>query len=413
MKLTLRALALAGLACIGILLVWQFGTRPATRVDISQLNAIAKQVEQQWPTPTLTTPGAVFEGETPITSREVSWPSPLAAASDDAQLLPIVVDGDTVGVLAISADAGREPVLNAHLHSALRVATATIGILTLLAIAWVAVEYARVIRPFRRLEQFASDVAAGNLDAPLLAGTNTRFGAWQSSLDILRSELLEARANEDTAKLAHKQLIEQISHDIRTPIASIAANAELLELENLSSSQRERVHTIAAKAQQLATFTHDLDPNLVKLRVDPVAIGSPQLPPMFRSTDVEVRVDPIPPCIVLGDPMRLQQVIDNIIENSVKYAGTPITVTSELEDDQLCIHIADTGLGVPAAERGTLLGRGVRGSNSTGVVGQGLGLYTSAHLMERMGGAMWLTAPDSQDAPSGFTVTLALTLADS
>lgn len=83
--------------------------------------------------------------------------------------------------------------------------------------------YLNVIRPFNRLNEFASQVAAGNLDLPLEFERNNMFGAFTWAFDSMRLEIRKARACEKEAIENNKTVIATISHDIKTPIASIRA----------------------------------------------------------------------------------------------------------------------------------------------------------------------------------------------
>ena len=84
-----------------------------------------------------------------------------------------------------------------------------------------------VIRPFRQLKDFAGRIAEGNLDIPLKMDRFNLFGAFTESFDIMRAELKRARRAEAQANAAKKELVAELSHDIKTPIASIQAAAEV------------------------------------------------------------------------------------------------------------------------------------------------------------------------------------------
>ena len=88
---------------------------------------------------------------------------------------------------------------------------------------------ARVLVPFRKLERFASRVADGDLSAPLEMDRSNAFGAWTESFDLLRTELAASREREAAAQASKEALIAQIGHDLRTPVATISATAELLQ----------------------------------------------------------------------------------------------------------------------------------------------------------------------------------------
>ena len=84
-----------------------------------------------------------------------------------------------------------------------------------------------VIRPFWKLKKFAERVADGNLDIPLEMDRKNLFGAFTESFDIMRSELKKARIAEARANAGKKELVAKLSHDIKTPVASIKAASEV------------------------------------------------------------------------------------------------------------------------------------------------------------------------------------------
>jgi len=94
--------------------------------------------------------------------------------------------------------------------------------------AWYIVYLERsVLRPFQKMKDFARRVAGGNLDIPLEMDRHNLFGAFTESFDIMRTELKKARKAEAEANIAKKELVAKLSHDIKTPVASIQAAAEV------------------------------------------------------------------------------------------------------------------------------------------------------------------------------------------
>ena len=85
-----------------------------------------------------------------------------------------------------------------------------------------------VFKPFKKLQSFAVNVARGNLDIPLKMDKNNPFGAFTESFDIMREELAAARQSEYAANRSKKELVASLSHDIKTPVASIKAVSELM-----------------------------------------------------------------------------------------------------------------------------------------------------------------------------------------
>jgi signal transduction histidine kinase len=108
----------------------------------------------------------------------------------------------------------------------------------------------------------------------------------------------------------------------------------------------------------------------------------------------------------LADALRLQQVFDNIIGNSYKYAGTDITINSYFKDNFFAISIKDSGAGVTNDELSLLFNKFYRGKNADEKSGYGLGLYISKFLLEQMSGKL-----RCENDSDGFCVEILLCLA--
>lgn len=111
---------------------------------------------------------------------------------------------------------------------------------------------------------------------------------------------------------------------------------------------------------------------------------------------------------VRGDPMRIAQILDNLLDNAVKYsaANSPIAISLTVQGGEAQVRVADQGVGVPTDERSRLFTPFYRTSRTTDVPGTGLGLHISQQLATRHGGRLWLEA--SSDAGSVFALALPL-----
>ena len=111
-----------------------------------------------------------------------------------------------------------------------------------------------------------------------------------------------------------------------------------------------------------------------------------------------------------ADPERIAQILDNLLNNAVKYSapGTPIEVALTTVGREAQVRVRDHGVGVPADECDRLFAPYYRTSRTRAIPGSGLGLHVSRRLTERHGGRLWLD--NSSDAGSVFA--LALPLAD-
>ena len=269
-----------------------------------------------------------------------------------------------------------------------------------------------VLKPFRKLRRFARDVAMGNLDIPLEMDKYRRFGAFTESFDLMREELKKARENERAADRSKKELVASLSHDIKTPVASIKAAAELMLVKPKDEKEKIQLERINEKAEQINLLVTDMFhatlEELQELSVTSAEVHSTVIPQLIQNADYKGQVKPfsIPNCIVWADPVRLQQVFDNIIVNSYKYAGTNIEINAFFDEKFLVIEIIDFGPGALDDELPLLFNKFYRGKNAVDKSGYGLGLHISKFLLEQMSGEL-----RCGNRQGGFAVRLALQLA--
>lgn len=254
----------------------------------------------------------------------------------------------------------------------------------------------RIVKPFRKMKGFAERVAGGDLDVPLEMDRGNIFGAFTESFDIMRSELKKARLAEAKANASKKELVVKLSHDIRTPVASIKAVSELGAAVSSDEKTQQSFGQIISKADHINTLVGNLFSatleELQQLTVTPAPLDSTELASMLESSDYfkKAHIPDIPECVVFADKLRLQQVFDNIFANSYKYANTEIDVRSFMKDGRLVIEVEDHGGGVGEDELPLLKEKFKRGNNTSGIDGAGLGLYISDRFMTEMNGELIL-----------------------
>jgi signal transduction histidine kinase len=240
-----------------------------------------------------------------------------------------------------------------------------------------------------------------------------RFGAFTESFDLMREELKKARENERNADRSKKELVASLSHDIKTPVASIKATTELMLINPKDEKEKLQLERINEKAEHINALITDMFhatlEELQALNVTPAEIQSTVIPQLIQNADYKGQVKPfiIPSGIIVADPVRLQQVFDNIIGNSYKYAGTDIKIDARFDNQYLIIDISDTGSGVPDDELQLLLNKFYRGKNAGDKSGYGLGLHISRFLLEQMSGELRC----ENRSGGGFAVKIMLRLA--
>lgn len=257
--------------------------------------------------------------------------------------------------------------------------------------------YRRYIRPFQELRSFAGEVARGNLEMPLSMNKENYFGAFTESFDIMREELKRARENEYRANISKKELVAELSHDVKTPVATIKAACEILQVKETDAAVLEKVELIEKKAnmieQLIGNLFHATLEELEVLKVEPVEEASTCIEEMFlglRGYGNLIIENSIPKCLVIMDTLRMNQVIDNLVNNSFKYAKTAVYVSFLEETGGIKIRVRDEGAGVPEEELSKVTEKFYRGSNATKENGSGLGLYLAKLFMEKMLGQMEL-----------------------
>lgn len=259
--------------------------------------------------------------------------------------------------------------------------------------------YFKIIRPFNRLEKFAVNVAAGNFDFPLEIERKNTFGAFSWAFDLMRIELKNAKESETEALQAKKTLVATISHDIKTPVASIRAYAEALGSNMAKTPERQEryLNVIMKKADEVARLTDDLFLHAVsdmeKLSIEIKAYAAPALmeeilEPFFAQYGDKIRQKTeIPDVSISTDERRISQVLENIISNSAKYAeDSEIHISFKNDDGFLVCCFEDFGGGIPPEDIPFVFDKFYRGKNSKDKKGSGLGLYIVKYIMEKTGG---------------------------
>ena len=257
------------------------------------------------------------------------------------------------------------------------------------------------VRPFHKLKNFAGEVARGNLDMPLSMTKSNYFGVFTESFDIMREELRRAKENEYKANVSKKELVAELSHDIKTPIATIKAACEVIEVKSAKSEGigglelHDKVQLIEKKAdvveQLINNMFHATLEELEVLKVEPQEELSTCIDEMFKELQVYGNIhieNQIPQCLLWMDKLRMVQVIDNIVNNAIKYAKTDVHISYSQRDNGILIRIKDDGPGVPEEDLAKVSEKFYRGSNVAGENGSGLGLYLTKMFMEKMEGQM-------------------------
>lgn len=261
--------------------------------------------------------------------------------------------------------------------------------------------YFAILRPFDKMKNFASEISAGNFDLPLKYDRSNYFGEFTWAFDSMRTEITKARNGETLAIENNKTVIASLSHDIKTPIASIRAYAEGLSANmDTSFEKREKyLSVIIKKCDEVSRLTDDLFlhslSDLDKLRISP---EKTELSGFLERTLSEIGAErndiffqkPAFIAYINADRNRLVQLCENIISNARKYAKTNIDVFVTKDNDKIILHFRDYGIGIPDEDMPFIFDKFYRGNNCGNEQGSGLGLFIVKYIAENSGGNILL-----------------------
>jgi signal transduction histidine kinase len=261
-----------------------------------------------------------------------------------------------------------------------------------------------ILKPFDRLKDVPYALSKGNLTEPLKEGKKRFFGKFIWGLDMLRENMEQQKERELNLQRDRKMLLLSLSHDIKTPLAAIKLYSQALSkgLYADKDKQLEVAQSIHAKADEIESYVTQI---ITASREDflslEVNIGEYYLSTLVENirsyyleklalNKTDFSVGEYSDCLLSGDLDRSVEVIQNMMENAIKYGdGKKISLVFDEEDGCPLVTVCNSGCSLPDTELPHMFDSFWRGSNANSEKGSGLGLYICRQLMHKMNGEVF------------------------
>lgn len=267
----------------------------------------------------------------------------------------------------------------------------------------------KILRPFEQLTDIPYELSKGNLTAPVKETKNRFFGKFIWGVDMLRENMEQQKERELNLQREKKTLLLSLSHDIKTPLSAIKLYSKALSkgLYTTQEKQLEIADSINAKADEIEGYVTEIitasREDFLSLNVN---VGEFYLSELINKISLyyteklsliktDFTVGGYTDCLISGDIDRSVEVVQNIMENAVKYGdGKSIDIDFAEEDGCILITVANSGCTLQSNDLPHIFESFWRGANAENEKGSGLGLYICRQLITKMNGDIYADIKD-------------------
>ncbi|MEM7729874.1 MAG: ATP-binding protein [Pseudomonadota bacterium] len=274
----------------------------------------------------------------------------------------------------------------------------------------------------------AHDARTGLMIALFLPGYAYTLWSLGKVLNFRAGRLQKLKREAEAAARAKSEFLANMSHEIRTPMNGIIAMSDMLQASALSREQRQYADIITSSGENLLVIINDildfskleasqlkLDPHPFDLRSMVEEVAALLAPKVAGEVDLATFVDPVLPERVVGDSVRVRQVLLNFASNAVKFTQSgsvliSVTLRCVGEDGAvgLSFRVFDTGIGIPENKIAHMFDKFSQATTGTSKLygGTGLGLAICKDLIALMNGTVFAKSAEGEGSVFGFDVDL-------
>lgn len=297
-----------------------------------------------------------------------------------------------------------EPDVNTEKTRSILTINTSLGAMSFLIILVMIYIRLKILRPFEKLSDVPYELSKGNLTAPVKETKSRFFGRFIWGVDMLRENMEQQKERELNLQKDKKMLLLSLSHDIKTPLSAIKLYSKALSKGLYSDKQKqlEIAENINTKADEIEGYVSQIitasredflsldvknDEFYLSELVDKISLYYTEKLSLIKT---DFSVESYTNCIICGDPDRSIEVIQNVVENAIKYGdGKSIEISFSEEDGCILVTVSNSGCTLSENDLPHIFESFWRGENAGNEKGSGLGLYICRQLMHKMNGEIF------------------------